>query len=56
MLADWGDRGRKFCISAELKTEEGSMEEWIGPFTGQDVANLVPRPTQSQFRVSRDKM
>ena len=43
---DWGDRGGKFCISGELKIYQGIKVEWIGSFTGQDIGNLVPRPTQ----------
>ena len=45
-FADRGDRGGMFCISGELKFYQGSEEEWIGSFTGQDIGNLVPRPTQ----------
>src|ERR1019366_795099 len=48
----WGDRGGKFCISGDLRVYQGSMEEWIGSFTGQDIANLPPRPTQSLHKVS----
>jgi hypothetical protein len=34
-----------------IKKLSGIKVEWIGSFTGQDIANLVPRPTQPEYSV-----